>query len=389
MIIEQLRIEPTSALNYQGKFDELDELLILCFFQKNYTQNQELIDQLQKKFPKAIVTGCSGAGEVVGDEILDNILVVNILKFKRAGQFEILSENILPTNSLEVGMSLGLKLSEIKNVKGAIILSDGLIMDGEVFSKGIKSKLSINIPIIGGLAGDGVDFKETSVVLDGKISTGKIVVIALKDHLSLAVSANGGWNRFGFEHTITKSSNNIVYEIDHRPALDFYKEYLGKEAANLPASGLHFPLNILKSDDSGSGSDDVVRTLLAIDEENKSLTFAGSIAQNSKVDLMKSTTKNLLASSEDNLANIKDRIPEDSSKIEGDLFSLIISCVGRRLALGQKSDEELGNFRELSSDKIFQSGFYSYGEMSPTNSSKCSLHNQTLTQAILWEEADE
>jgi hypothetical protein len=385
--IEQLNLSVELDFNYTGEFKESDELLILCFFQKDHELVQNLLNKIQSQFPLAKITGCSGAGELIGDEIFDDKLIVNLIKFKKSNQFKIIKSEIGQLSSFKAGEYLGESLSVIDNTNGVIFFSDGLNVDGVKFSEGLNSSLKKTIPIVGGLAGDGVNFKKTYIIDNGIITSNIIITIVLLNSVSMAVSANGGWNRFGFEHIITKAENNIVYEIDNRPALDFYKEHLGNESSKLPASGLHFPLTVLNYNQDGVVSDDLVRTLLAIDEEKKSLTFAGSIPTNSRVDLMKSTDKNLINSSHKNLNNLKDKIPTLNQACEGNLFSLIISCVGRRLAIGQRIEEELLSFNEI--ENMAQSGFYSYGELSSNENSVCSLFNQTLTQAIFWEREDE
>ncbi len=385
--IEQLNLSVEMDFIYTGEFKKNDELLILCFFQKNHDLVQNILNKIQLQFPLAKITGCSGAGELIGDEIFDDKLIVNLIKFKKSNQFKIIKSEIGQLSSFNAGEYLGESLSVIENSNGVIFFSDGLNVDGVKFSDGLKSSLKKVIPIVGGLAGDGVNFRKTFIIDNGLITSNIIITIVLLDSVNMAVSANGGWNRFGFEHLITKVENNIVYEIDNRPALDFYKEHLGNESSKLPASGLHFPLSVLNYNQDGVVSDDLVRTLLAIDEEKKSLTFAGSIPMNSKVDLMKSTDKNLINSSYKNLNNLKDKIPTLDQTCEGNLFSLIISCVGRRLAIGQRIEEELLNFKEI--ENMTQSGFYSYGELSSNENSVCSLFNQTLTQAIFWEREDE
>ncbi|MDP1153786.1 FIST C-terminal domain-containing protein, partial [Klebsiella pneumoniae] len=72
----------------------------------------------------------------------------------------------------------------------------------------------------------------------------------------------------------TRSSHNVLYELDGEPALDIYKRYLGDHARELPGSGLLFPFAMLGDDDSESG---LVRTILGVDEAQGSVTLAGDI----------------------------------------------------------------------------------------------------------------
>ena len=384
MIIEQLRVKAEEMINYKGKFKSDEKLLFMCFFQKNKNQYQKQLDQLIKLFPYSHFSGASGAGEICGDEITDDEMVINIIKFSNGNDFKQFEISLAtPCDSVKTGAEIAQLLNEF-NATGAVLFSDGLNVDGALIVDSINRNLKNPVQIIGGLAGDGVDFKETYVLNDQKIQSHKLTIIAFKNSIKLATIAHGGWERFGLKYTITKSVANVVYEIDHKPALDFYKEYLGKEADKLPASGLHFPLMVFPKSDNDEA---VVRTLLAVDHVQKSLTFAGSILQGSVIDIMKSTSKSLIHSTDLNSEYLNFALGDNKifNKPDQLLFSLIISCVGRRLTLGIKTEEELLGFKDMKSKNIFQSGFYSYGEISSNEKKTCSFHNQTLTQALIWE----
>ena len=61
-------------------------------------------------------------------------------------------------------------------------------------------------------------------------------------------------------------------------------------------------------------------------------------------------------------------------------LALLISCVGRKLILKQRIEEEVDGVREALGATTKLTGFYSYGEISPfTPGAKCELHNQTMT----------
>lgn len=380
MIIEQVIIkeEELSHWTYRGQFKSNDQLLITLFFQHKTKSVEKTVADLFAQFPNAIMVGCSGAGEVASDFIYDHHLIATLVRYtgKALTQW---TYPIAKGKSEDLSKDLALKINKEK-ANGLLIFSDGLLLDGAQFAHGLKTTLKSPLPIIGGMAGDGTQFKETFVVSNGQLKSGILVAVALKGKLHMAPTASGGWKRFGFEHKITKVKDNVVYEIDGKKALDFYREHLGPiESNKLPASGLHFPLNVLNENET------VVRTLLAIDEKEKSLTFAGSIKEGSIVDVMKSTTKDLVQCSETNRAHLEKEIPPQTM---GQVLSLVVSCVGRRLAMGEKTEDELQGHLENKKRNITQTGFYSYGEFSSTVTSLCSLQNQTLTQAYLWEEEE-
>jgi len=67
-------------------------------------------------------------------------------------------------------------------------------------------------------------------------------------------------------------------------------------------------------------------------------------------------------------------------------LAILISCVGRKLVLGQRTEEEVEAAREVFGADTVMTGFYSYGEISSQNpNARCELHNQTMTITTLSE----
>jgi hypothetical protein len=167
-----------------------------------------------------------------------------------------------------------------------------------------------------------------------------------------------------------------LYKIGDRYALDLYKEYLGKYADELPGSSLYFPLSMKENKENEA----IVRTILAIDEENKSMTFAGNIPQGSYVRLMKANFDKLIDASYEaaNSSLINDN--------ENPQLALMVSCVGRKIVLGNRIEEEIEVVKDVFGNNTILAGFYSYGEISPTlQNVACELHNQTMTITVISE----
>jgi hypothetical protein len=224
--------------------------------------------------------------------------------------------------------------------------------------------------ITGGLAGDGSKFEKTLVGINKAPTEGKIVAIGFYgEHIKVSHGSMGGWDAFGPERLVTKATKNVLYELDGQPALDIYKNYLGEFSKDLPGSGLLFPLNVRLNDDPNP----VVRTILGINEEDKSLTFAGNIPVGSYARLMKANFERLIEGASDAATNSKE-------KVENPDLAILISCVGRKLVLNQRIEEEVEVIRETFGNSTALTGFYSYGEIAPNSGySKCELHNQTMT----------
>jgi hypothetical protein len=182
----------------------------------------------------------------------------------------------------------------------------------------------------------------------------------------------------GPEREVTRSDANVLYELDGHPALDLYKEYLGEQADGLPATGLLFPLAIRNEAEADGNT---VRTILAVNENDHSITFAGDIPQGSYVRLMRANFDRLIDGAADAASVINAQ-----SYTSGPILNVAISCVGRRLVLGPRTEEEIEAVLEAMPKGTQQIGYYSYGEISPLASGQCDLHNQTMTLTAIWEQ---
>jgi hypothetical protein len=198
-----------------------------------------------------------------------------------------------------------------------------------------------------------------------------------REDLAVTHGSKGGWDIFGLERRVTRSDGNILYELDGKPALRLYKDYLGERASGLPATALLFPLSMRA--DAGDEKQ-LVRTVLSVDEAAQSLTFAGDIPTGSIVQLMRANFDRLVQGASD--AATQARVTQAGAS---DILSLAISCVGRRLVLGERTEEELEATLEVLPSRAKQVGFYSYGEISPFASGSCDLHNQTMTLSTIAE----
>jgi hypothetical protein len=318
----------------------------------------------------------STAGEIIDTEVCDNTISLTAICFEKTIVKTAIIDIQEARNSFHAGQSLGSALDPT-GLKNVLIISDGQKVNGSDLVLGLQESLPENTIITGGLAGDGARFQSTLVGLNNAPSEGKIVAIGFYgDALSVTYGSVGGWDVFGPERLITRSDANVLYELDGEPALDIYKLYLGDYANELPGSGLLFPLSIRISDSGHS----VVRTILGINEEHKSLTFAGNMPIGTYTQLMKASFDGLIEGASDAAQNSVQNAKEQPE------LAILISCVGRKLVLDQRIEEEVEVVRAIYGNETAITGFYSYGEISPSlNSVKCDLHNQTMTITTLTE----
>ena len=360
LAIENLSIEPK---------------VCLLFVSPDFKFIKEVVAFLSKKLPKVTLIGCSTAGEISDTTISDKTIVLTAIDFEKTDHKLVAIKIGYKKCSFDAGIEIANRLYS-ENLKHVIILSDGLNVNGTDLVAGLKANLP-NVSITGGLAADGSNFKKTFVINNLEISENTILGLGLYGNsLEVGYGSEGGWDSFGIERLVTKSHKNILYELDGEPALALYKSYLGKEAENLPGSGILFPLSMR----SNGISKPLVRTISGIDETNQSLSFAGNIPENSYVRLMKANMDRLIGGAETSA-----RLATKGMTIMPDL-AILISCVGRRSVLRQMAEEEIEVVREVIGKDSIMTGFYSYGEIAPFEiSAPCELHTQTMTITTLRE----
>ncbi|MBI2792415.1 MAG: FIST C-terminal domain-containing protein [Gammaproteobacteria bacterium] len=384
MEIQTLIYNEHSNSGWSDRFPLLDSpnTLILVFAASEYFENVKPIHELIQHYPNSKIIGCSSAGEILGEHILDKSISVAIIKFEQT-LLEITRQEILTSeDSLQAGEKIAQALNK-NTLRGIFVLSDGLRVNGSELVKGLNKLGNKDIVITGGLAGDGKDFKRTWVLYNGDILTNNIVAIGFYgDKIQIGHASRGGWDVFGPERLVTYSKNNVLYELDNKPALALYKEYLGEKAAGLPATGLLYPLAIRKN---SKDTNQLVRTILAVDETAQSLTFAGDIPQGSLAQLMRSNFDRLIASASEAGDVAYHMIFNEDNKLQAPILAIAVSCVGRRLLLGERIEEETKSMLEHFPPGTIQIGFYSYGELSPYATGDCSLHNQTMTVTTFYE----
>ncbi|MDX1698753.1 MAG: FIST N-terminal domain-containing protein [Thiohalobacterales bacterium] len=357
-----------------------DRTLVLIFGASSFLQNPQPIEELVKAYPTSVIAGCSTSGEIFGTEISDDSLAVAVVSFD-SSRLKLATTEVKETSG---SRAAGQQLSEAlmaDDLRGVLVLSDGLSVNGSELVQGINSILPDNIVVTGGLAGDGDRFERTWIIRDGRPMGGVVSAVGIYgDAVRIGHGSMGGWDIFGPERCVTHSEGNVLYELDGQPALELYKRYLGDLADGLPATALRFPLALRDGDDEAKS---VVRTILAINEDEQSMTFAGDVPEGARAQLMRANFDRLIDGAAGAAMLTRESCPDQL----GPVLAIAISCVGRRLVLGEATEEEIESTIDALPEGTQQVGFYSYGEISPYTSGHCDLHNQTMTLTTISEVA--
>ena len=383
MKVEMFSYTPESGWSVDALPDlDSEQTLVVVFGHSEFLDATTPFEELSKAYPNSHLVGCSTAGEIFGTEVRDDTLAVAVTRFDHTRLKTTTTSVITPEDSFRAGEELARSLSSDATPKGVFVLADGLGVNGTLLAAGLNSVLSEGVVVTGGLAADGDRFQRTWVLSEGAPKGGTISAVAFYgDRIRIGHGSNGGWDRFGHERTITRSEGNVVFELDNKPALELYKDYLGDRASELPGAAFYFPLEIWENDEDERR---LVRTVLAIDEDEQSLTFAGDVPEGWRAQLMKASFDRLVTAAVDAAKMaIETAGPVNLDNME--TLSLAVSCVGRRIVLGERTEEEIEAALETLSNCSNQIGFYSYGEISPYAPGRCDLHNQTMTLTTLSE----
>lgn len=354
-----------------------ERTLVLVFGASELDDPRAALAELARAYPSSHVVGCSSAGEIFGTKVFDDSLAVAVARFEHSSLATAYASVETAGDSHAAGQAIARALAK-PGLRAILLLSDGLNVNGSELVRGV-SEVGKDVVVTGGLAGDGSRFKQTWVLKDGQAASKVVSAVGFYgDRLAVGHGSKGGWDKFGPERKVTRSEGNVLFELDGEPALQLYKNYLGDRAQGLPATGLLFPL-ALRADAQDDKA--LVRTILAVDEAQQSLTFAGDVPQGYLVQLMRANFDRLIGAAGDAAQMTKETMGSEHSST----LAIAISCIGRRLVLGERVEEELEAAIDVLPKGAKQVGFYSYGEISPYATGSCDLHNQTMTLTTIAE----
>jgi hypothetical protein len=375
MLVEQRRWTEATGWTVTRAAGEMKAAQLVLFFgARELLADCSALTTLPTAYPEAHCLGCSTSGEICGTTVSEKSIVATAIRFEHTRVQTAYRPLAAARESEAVGAQLARDLAA-DGLVHVFVLAEGLKVNGSELVEGLRRGLPAGVAVTGGLAGDGELFQRTIVCCDGAALEGAVAVVGFYgDRLRVGYGSMGGWDPFGPDRLVTRSEGNVLYELDGTSALALYKSYLGPLASDLPASGLLFPLS-LRGESGESSNQRVVRTILGVDEKAGSLIFAGDVPQGGYARLMKANVDRLIDGAHGAAGACYEAVGSSATDL-----AILISCVGRKLVLTQRVEEEVESVRDVLGEATVLSGFYSYGEIAPFSpSAKCELHNQTMT----------
>lgn len=380
MWVSKLAIGADGVWRVETAPQPADPSLVLIFGPTDLLRTSQAPIQLAEQFPGAIHIGCSTGTALDGLSLNDDAVSATAVGFANTPLKLATAPLAGAEDSQAAGRSIGEQLAA-PDLAAIFVLSEGLGVNGSALVAGIVEKCGGDVALSGGLAGDGARFTDTLVTIGGASASGLVAAVGFYgSHIRVGHGSAGGWDEFGPVRQITRSSGNVLSELEGKPALELYEKYLGEEAADLPASALFYPLKIWNPDHPESA---VVRTVLSIDRASRTMTFAGDIPEGWNARLMRGSLDRLTDGAAEAARYARDHLALANAEAS---LCLLVSCVGRRLLMGQRAEEEIDAVSQVLGRATPIAGFYSYGEIAPSNATRVpSLHNQTMTLTLFAE----
>ena len=355
--------------------------LVLVFGAVNFFEHPEFTRELaaglaSEALPNTVLVGCSTAGEIAGSQVYDDSCVLTSVQFANTPITAVTTEISGMADSFAAGQRLGRQLPQ-DQLSAVLLLGTGVAINGSALVAGLQQSLPAGVTISGGLAADAGAFRQTWTLGPAGSSDRQLVALGFYgSQIQCSYGTFAGWETFGPARKVTRSDGNILYELDGNRALDVYKLYLGDYAKDLPGSGLLFPFAMLNDRHEKRS---VFRTILGVDDSTGSLTLAGDIDPDGYLKLMHSSTDNLISGAETAAKTAR----QNHRHAPAESLAILVSCVGRKLVMGDRIDEEAEAVVDVLGQGAQVAGFYSNGEIAQGEfQGDCRLHNQTMT--ITW-----
>ena len=371
--------EEAGALVWESFFDVLGKAPdFVLLFVAGHLDARVVMEGFGRDLPaRTRVVGCSTFAEI-GEEggLTRSVTAMGLCLGGGVEAEGFLVEN-LAGREREAGRGLA-EQTKAFGPKLLVLLADGLVNTDRLV-EGMQDVLGRTFPIVGGMAIDDGRFERAYEILDRRVISGGAVALGLRGPVELVAGAKSGWVPIGSTHTCTRVENgNVVLEIDGRPALDLYLEYLGPRAGEMPSVSADFPIGIVGGLEGVRRAEGeaiaLLRSVKGVDEARRALVFGGDIPEGAKIRMTRATRDDVIRGANEVGAKLVASMPNPS-------LALFFDCGGRKMVLGPRYREELREtFARLPG--VPKVGFYCAGEFSPVDGVTMH-HDETFTMALL------
>ncbi len=373
----------------RNQLGEATVSVALIFASSSYDQNSVLKETRTQLGDSVLLFGGSTAGEIsqYGPSMSPSVVIMLLScgDTMTAGVAHVTGAN----GDAEIkGEELGklLQAAVISDPKLALIIADGLTVNPSAILRGLHNVLP-NVPVAGGSAGDDGKYKQTFQYAGDAVLSSAVSAIVFGGAFKYAVGVRHGWNPISTPKKITKVVGTVIHEIDHKPAVALYEEFIGKEKAEmltgvtLAEIALSYPLGI-KDESSGEM---LLRAPFYVDKDG-AITCGGEVSEGAEVQLMMGTKESAVEAAQ---YSAQQALTALGNKPKA---AIIFNCHVRDtlFASREEAKKEIDAIQEVIGKDVPLAGFYTYAEQAPINNINFNIkscnnmnHNETIVIVLL------
>lgn len=352
--------------------------ILFCYIDFDFA---ELLRGINEKLDIPII-GCTTATEANNQGYFEEsaslmVITADDVEFG-LGIGKDLSKN--SENAVDEAFTSASGMLEDNNPKLALTFPDAFQnLSAERILRLLEKKIGKDVPVVGGLPGDNFQMEQTYQFYNQSVYSDSIPLLLMSGNIEPLVITRSGWIPVGKKLTATKVEGNVLYEINHQPALEYFKNYVSDiedYGITLPTSAALAILDESLGDEAGQYF--VIRAPFSYNEEDGSVIYNGDIPQNALMQFARGSREDILAGANEAIATINQK------SMERELSTLLcFSCGGRKLLLGLDTKKEVEVILKEVSSQCAVNGFFTYGEIGPIDNSleklnKNRFHNATL-----------
>ncbi len=247
--------------------------------------------------------------------------------------------------------------------------ADGTTTSGESILTGLNLALGHQVPVVGGTAGDQFRFQTTYQFCGTEIFTDALPVLIFSGDLHISFGTGCGWQPIGQKSVVTRAEGTVLYEIDGKPAIEFYQRYLGDRHPTAEN-----PLAVY----TGESDRYYMRVPNTYNPETGGINFLGNIPEHATVQVTEISRDQVVEAAETSFKTALERYPGTEPEAV-----LLFSCCCRRWLLGTRAKDEYQLVKNALPRPIPICGFYTYGEFAPLEAHGQNYYHQETFITLL------
>jgi len=355
--------------------------LVLVFATAGHDQ-QALLDGIRAVTGDAPLSGCSAEGVISRDGSDESSHAVGVMAFASDRlRFQTVSARGLGPQSQKSGGDFAGHLERGDGGELLLVFPDGLTLHSAGLFAGIEAGLRRPLAMVGGAAGEMMQFQRTFQYHDGAVLSDAVAGVLIGGDFETEIEVSHGCDVVGNERTVTRAEGSVVYEIDGRPAWSVIQEYLEEGSDDLDGLAVSYACVAERMPNaSGDYGQYVIRTPLGLDKATGALTFPGELRSGATIFMARRDPMRI----RDNAIRSAARIAE-RRRGQSPLAVLQFDCTGRgRLLFGERTTADLiAPMQEALDPNAPWLGFHTYGEIAPV-AGRTHYHNYTVVLCAIY-----